>query len=59
MPTPLDAGPDSVKTGYEVSFTRYSYKPQPLRTVEEIRADIMALEKETKGLLSETIGEGA
>lgn len=47
---------DSVKTGYEVSFTRYFYKPQPLRTLEEIRADILALEKETKGLLKEIVG---
>jgi type I restriction enzyme M protein len=47
---------DSVKTGYEVSFTRYFYKPQPLRTLEEIRADILALEKETEGLLGEIIG---
>ncbi|MGA2260769.1 MAG: class I SAM-dependent DNA methyltransferase [Acidobacteriota bacterium] len=50
--------PDSVKTGYEVSFTRYFYKPQPLRTLEQIRADILALEKETEGLLSEIIGGG-
>jgi type I restriction enzyme M protein len=49
--------PDSVKTGYEISFTRYFYKPQPLRTLEEIRADIFALEKETEGLLAEIIGE--
>ncbi|MHB8788312.1 MAG: type I restriction-modification system subunit M [Desulfobulbaceae bacterium] len=48
--------PDSVKTGYEISFTRYFYKPQPLRGLEEIRADILALEKETEGLLSEIIG---
>ena len=48
----------NVKTGYEVSFNRYFYKPQPLRTLEEIRADIMALEKETEGLLSEIIGGG-
>jgi type I restriction enzyme M protein len=48
--------PDSVKTGYEISFTRYFYKPQPLRTLEEIRADILALEKETEGLLDEIIG---
>ncbi|HET9264291.1 MAG TPA: hypothetical protein VFO14_14660 [Vicinamibacterales bacterium] len=26
---------DSVKTGYEISFTRYFYKPQPLRSLEE------------------------
>ena len=48
--------PDSVKTGYEVSFTRYFYKPQPLRTLEEIRAGILALDKETEGLLGEIIG---
>jgi type I restriction enzyme M protein len=48
--------PDRVKTGYEISFTRYFYKPQPLRTLEEIRADILALEKETEGLLDEIIG---
>ena len=47
---------DSVKTGYEISFTRYFYKPKPMRTLEEIRADILALEKETEGLLDEIIG---
>ncbi|MDZ7752318.1 MAG: class I SAM-dependent DNA methyltransferase [Gammaproteobacteria bacterium] len=47
---------DSVKTGYEISFTRYFYKPQPLRSLEEIRADILVLEKETEGLLGEIIG---
>jgi type I restriction enzyme M protein len=49
---------DSIKTGYEISFTRYFYKPQPLRTLEEIRADILALERETEGLLSEIISGG-
>jgi len=48
----------SIKIGYEVSFTRYFYKPQPLRTLDEIRADILALEKETEGLLGEIIGSG-
>jgi type I restriction enzyme M protein len=51
--------PGSVKTGYEVSFTRYFYKPKPLRTLEEIRADILALEKETEGLLGEIVGGAA
>ena len=46
---------ESVKIGYEISFTRYFYKPQPMRTLEEIRADILALEKETKGLLGEIL----
>ncbi len=41
----------SVKVGYEVSFTRHFYKPTPLRSLEEIRADILALERETDGVL--------
>ena len=48
--------PASVKTGYEISFTRYFYKPQPMRTLAAIRADIRALERETEGLLGEIIG---
>ena len=50
--------PDSVKVGYEISFTRHFYKPQPLRPLEEIRADILALERETEGLLAEIVGDG-
>lgn len=45
------------KTGYEISFTRYFYKPQPLRTLAEIRADILALERETEGLLDQILVE--
>jgi type I restriction enzyme M protein len=41
----------STKIGYEVSFTRHFYKPKPLRTLEEISADIVAIEKEAEGLL--------
>ena len=48
--------PDSVKVGYEIRFTRHFYKPQPLRPLEEIRADIMAVEQETEGLLAEIVG---
>ena len=47
----------SVKIGYEISFTRYFYEPQPMRTLEEIRADILALERETEGLLEEILDE--
>lgn len=50
--------PDSVKTGYEIIFTRYFYQPQSLGTPGEIRAGILALGRETEGLLGETI-EGA
>ena len=47
---------ESVRIGYEISFTRYFYKPKPMRSLEEIRDDILALEKETEGLLDEIIG---
>jgi type I restriction enzyme M protein len=42
---------DATKIGYEVSFTRHFYKPQPLRTLDEIAADILAVEREAEGLL--------
>ena len=51
--------PVRVKIGYEISFTRHFYKPPPMRSLEEIRADIRALEKETAGLLGEIVGGGA
>lgn len=53
-----DAWVDDSKTqiGYEISFTRYFYTPVPLRTLDEIRADILALEEETEGLLEEIVG---
>ena len=47
--------PDSVKVGYEISFSRHFYKTQPLRDLEEIRADILALERETEGLLDKIL----
>ena len=45
--------PGTEKVGYELSFTRYFYKPVQLRTLAEITADIRAIEKETDGLLDE------
>jgi type I restriction enzyme M protein len=46
---------DATKIGYEISFTRHFYKPQPLRTLDEIGADILAIEKEAEGLLDEIV----
>ena len=45
----------ATKIGYEISFTRHFYKPQPLRTLEEISADILAIEKETEGPLDDLL----
>ncbi len=58
LPYASDAwyAPHNMKIGYEISFTRHFYKPQPLRPLEEIRADILALEQETEGLLGKIMG---
>ena len=59
LPYVSDAWIDESKTqiGYQISFTKHFYKLAPLRTLEEIKADISALEKETEGLLEQIVGE--
>ena len=47
---------DATKIGYEISFARYFYKPMPLRSLEQIRADILKLEEQTEGLLHKIVG---
>jgi type I restriction enzyme M protein len=41
--------------GYEISFTKYFYKPITLRSLVEIKNDIQFIENETAGLLDEII----
>jgi len=48
--------PSNTKVGYEISFTRHFYKPKPLRSLDEIRADLLTLQKESEGLLEQIIG---
>lgn len=48
--------PKATKIGYELSFTKYFYKPVQLRSMEDIVADLKALEKETDGMLAEILG---
>jgi type I restriction enzyme M protein len=48
--------PGKVKIGCEISFNRYFYKPQPLRSLDEIRADLLAVERDAEGLLKEILG---
>lgn len=57
LPHVPDAWIDESKTkkGYEINFTKFFYKYKPLRRLVEIRADILALEKETDGLLRKAI----
>ena len=58
LPHVPDAWVDHSKTniGYEINFTKYFYQYKPLRSLEEIRKDILAIEQETDGLLKEIIG---
>ena len=44
-----------MKVGYHIPFTKYFYEYEPLRNLEEIEKDIMALENETDGLLKEIV----
>lgn len=48
--------PKATKIGYELSFTKYFYKPVQLRPMEEIVADLKALEQETDGMLADILG---
>ena len=48
--------PEAVRVGYEINFNRHFYKPQPMRSLDEIRSDILALERETEGLLAGIMG---
>ncbi|MFM6456720.1 MAG: SAM-dependent DNA methyltransferase, partial [Planktothrix sp.] len=48
---------DKIVRGYEISFTKYFYQFKPLRSLEEIVADILALEAVTEGVLTTIISE--
>jgi len=48
---------DNIKVGYEISFTKYFYKPADLRSVNEIITDIEQIEQNTDGLLAGIIRE--
>jgi type I restriction enzyme M protein len=46
---------ESVKIGYEISFNKYFYKHTPLRSIEEVKADLLALEEQADGLLQDIL----
>jgi type I restriction enzyme M protein len=47
---------DSVKIGYEISFNKYFYRHKPLRSLEEVASDIIALEQKAEGLIAQILG---
>ena len=46
---------DSVVVGYELSFTKYFYKPVELRSIADITADINNIESSLKGVLGDIL----
>ncbi|HYX10158.1 MAG TPA: class I SAM-dependent DNA methyltransferase [Bacteroidales bacterium] len=46
---------EKTKIGYEISFNRYFYKHKPLRSIEEVSAEILELEKENEGLIADIL----
>ncbi|AHF03944.1 DNA methyltransferase [Marichromatium purpuratum 984] len=58
LPHVPDAWVDHAKTkiGYEIPFTRHFYVYEPPRPLDEIRAEIEALEAEIQGMLGRVLG---
>ena len=46
---------DATKIGYEISFNKYFYRHKPLRSLEEVTADILKLEELSDGLIQEIL----
>lgn len=57
LPHLPDAWIDDNKTkiGYEINFTKYFYQYKPLRSLKDIRADILKLEEETENMISKVL----
>lgn len=47
---------ESVKIGYEISFNKHFYKHPPLRSMDEVAREIVALEHQVEGLITEILG---
>lgn len=43
------------KIGCEISFNKYFYRHKPLRSIEEVTADILQLERDSDGLIHEIL----
>lgn len=50
---------DSAKIGYEISFNKYFYRHKPLRSVEDVGAEIIAREQQSDGLIAQILGLNA
>ena len=57
LPYAPDAWVDekATKTGYELSFIKYFYKPMELRKMDDIVEDLMSLENATDGMMHDIL----
>jgi len=46
---------DATKIGYEISFNKFFYHHKPLRSIEEVSADILKLEEASEGLIRDIL----
>jgi len=46
---------DKTVIGYEISFNKHFYQHKPLRSLEDVTSEILALEAETDGLLKQLV----
>jgi len=46
---------DKTKMGYEISFNKYFYQHKPLRPLEVVSQEILALEQENEGLIMDIL----
>ncbi|TVQ77765.1 MAG: hypothetical protein EA358_05895, partial [Flavobacteriales bacterium] len=49
---------DKIKNGYEISFNKYFYQHKPLRSIEEVSAEILSLVEESEGLIMDILKMG-
>lgn len=47
---------ETVKIGYEISFNKYFYRHKPLRSLEVVASELIALERETEGVIADILG---
>lgn len=48
---------ESIQEGYELSFTKYFYKPKPLRSIDDISKDICMIETRINGLIGNILAK--
>lgn len=46
---------EATKIGYEISFNKYFYRHKPLRSIDDVKKDILDLERQSNGLINKIL----